>query len=152
MVREIDACDGLMARAADEAGIQFRVLNRSKGPAVHGPRVQADRAQYQQSILRQLRATPNLTVLEGSADAFIRTPNGDGVRGVVLSDGSRVESDAVILTTGTFLGGRIHLGKESWPSGRMGDAPTSEISNALRNVGFTLGRLKTGIIIIMLYL
>jgi tRNA uridine 5-carboxymethylaminomethyl modification enzyme len=99
-----------MAKAADEAGIQFRVLNRSKGPAVHGPRVQADRVKYRESIVRQLQATPNLSILEGSADEFIRNENGD-VRGVVLADGTRLSSAAVILATGTFLGGRIHLGK-----------------------------------------
>ena len=143
LVREIDAMDGLMARAVDEAGIQFRVLNRSKGPAVHGPRVQADRVRYRDAIMRQLRATPNLSIVEGSADAFLRNERGD-VTGVVLADGTQLSSAATVLATGTFLGGRIHLGKESWPSGRMGDAPTSEISHALRNAGFELGRLKTG--------
>jgi len=143
LVREIDAMDGLMGRAADAAGIQFRVLNRSKGAAVHGPRIQADRDIYQSAIVSLLQQTPNLDIVQGSADAFLFNENGY-VCGVTLEDGTEIKSKSVVLTTGTFLGGRIHLGTESWPSGRMGDAPTSKISIALKDAGFPLGRLKTG--------
>jgi tRNA uridine 5-carboxymethylaminomethyl modification enzyme len=146
LVREIDALGGLMARCADAASIQCRVLNRSKGAAVHGPRVQADRQLYQAAVLASIdRAAPNLQVVEAAADAFRFADKARSrVTGVVLSDGVELLADAVVLTTGTFLGGRIHLGAESWPSGRMGDAPTSALSTALREAGFDLGRLKTG--------
>jgi tRNA uridine 5-carboxymethylaminomethyl modification enzyme len=146
LVREIDALGGLMARCADAASIQCRVLNRSKGAAVHGPRVQADRQLYQAAVLAAIdAAAPRLTVVEAAADAFsFADLSRSRVSGVVLSDGVHLHADAVVLTTGTFLGGRIHLGNESWPSGRMGDAPTSELSTALREAGFDLGRLKTG--------
>jgi tRNA uridine 5-carboxymethylaminomethyl modification enzyme len=146
LVREIDALGGLMGRCADAAAIQYRLLNRSKGAAVHGPRVQADRELYRAAVLASLEAPHRgtLEIVEASVDAFLFGAPSRSVAGVVLSDGAELRGAAVVLTTGTFLGGRIHLGRESWPSGRMGDAPTSALSSALREAGFELGRLKTG--------
>ena len=142
LVREIDALDGLMGRAADASGIQFRLLNRRKGPAVQGPRTQADRARYQQFIQTELQAEPNLSIVIGEvADLLIV----DGrTAGVKLSDDSEIQAGAVVLTTGTFLRGVIHIGDVSRPGGRMGDAPSQALAKRLDDLNLPLGRLKTG--------
>jgi tRNA uridine 5-carboxymethylaminomethyl modification enzyme len=142
LVREVDALDGLMGRVADAAGIQFRMLNRSKGPAVQGPRAQADRALYRAAMQGAIRATPGLEVVEGSVEDLIVTQG--RVCGVVLGDGSRLPAAAVILTTGTFLNGLIHLGEKQIPAGRSGEAPALRLSERLYALGLQLGRLKTG--------
>jgi tRNA uridine 5-carboxymethylaminomethyl modification enzyme len=142
LVREVDALDGLMGRAADAGGIQFRMLNRRKGPAVRGPRAQADRKLYAAAMQAAIRETANLTVIEGEADELLRS--GDRVIGVRLGDGSKVRAGAVVITTGTFLRGLIHLGEKSWPAGRVGEAPALGLSKSFEAAGFTLGRLKTG--------
>jgi tRNA uridine 5-carboxymethylaminomethyl modification enzyme len=141
LVREIDALDGLMGRVADEGGIQFRVLNRRKGPAVRGPRAQADRALYARAMQRAIQATPNLHVIEGEADDLDIAGSVTGVR---LVDGRQFSTGAVVLTTGTFLRGLIHLGERQIPAGRVGEAPSIGLSATLERVGFALGRLKTG--------
>jgi tRNA uridine 5-carboxymethylaminomethyl modification enzyme len=142
LVREIDALDGIMARAIDLAGIQFRVLNRSKGPAVRGPRAQADRALYRAAIRDLLAAQPNLEIEACAVDDLILEA-GRAV-GVVTEDGRAWRAGAVVLTTGTFLRGEIHLGLERWPAGRVGDAPAVRLAQSLERVGFALRRLKTG--------
>lgn len=142
LVREIDAMDGLMGRAADMAGIQFRLLNRSKGPAVQGPRTQADRKLYRSAVRRLLAEYETLSIIEGEASAF-RMVDG-AVRGLELTDGRILEASAVVLTTGTFLRGLIHLGDETFPAGRMGEKRAERLSGALEAAGFALGRLKTG--------
>jgi tRNA uridine 5-carboxymethylaminomethyl modification enzyme len=142
LVREIDALDGLMGRVADQGGIQFRVLNRRKGPAVRGPRAQADRKLYAAAMQRAVLATPNLTVVEGEADDLVIA---DGrVEGVRLVDGRALPAGAVVLTTGTFLRGLIHIGERQTPAGRAGEAPALGLSATLERIGFALGRLKTG--------
>jgi tRNA uridine 5-carboxymethylaminomethyl modification enzyme len=142
LVREIDGLDGLMGRVADAAGIQFRLLNRSKGPAVQGPRAQADRSLYRQAMQAAIRETANLEVVEGGVEDLIVA---DGrVCGVVLSDGRRFSSAAVVLTAGTFLNGLIHLGEQKIPAGRVGEAPALKLSERLYGLGLQLGRLKTG--------
>jgi tRNA uridine 5-carboxymethylaminomethyl modification enzyme len=142
LVREIDACDGLMGRVADEAGIQFRVLNRRKGPAVRGPRAQADRKLYRNAMQAAISAQPNLDVIEGEVDDLEVT---DGaISGVVLLDGRRFSTKAVVLTTGTFLRGVFHRGEETSPAGRVGEKPVLGLSIRLENLGLQLGRLKTG--------
>ena len=142
LVREIDALDGLMGRIADAGGIQFRVLNRRKGPAVRGPRAQADRKLYATAMQGAIRAIPNLTVVEAEADDLVLR---DGrVAGIVLADGRRLATGAVVLTTGTFLRGLIHIGEKQIPAGRVGEAPALGLSRTLENSGFALGRLKTG--------
>jgi tRNA uridine 5-carboxymethylaminomethyl modification enzyme len=142
LVREIDALDGLMGRIADEGGIQFRVLNRRKGPAVRGPRAQADRKLYAAAMQRAIQATPNLTVIESEADDVVAT---DGcIAGVRLVDGRELMAGAVVLTTGTFLRGLIHIGERQTPAGRVGEAPAIGLSATLEGLGFRLGRLKTG--------
>jgi tRNA uridine 5-carboxymethylaminomethyl modification enzyme len=142
LVREIDALDGLMGRAADQGGIQFRVLNRRKGPAVHGPRAQADRKLYAAAIQTAIRETPGLTVVEGEADDLL-IDNG-GVIGVRLTDGREIRTGSVVLTTGTFLRGLIHVGEQQTPAGRVGEASSMGLSVTLERAGFTLGRMKTG--------
>lgn len=143
LVREIDALDGLMGRVGDAAGIQFRLLNRRKGPAVQGPRAQADRKLYRQAMQSELARIENLTVLEGEvADLTVGT--GDAVTGVLLADGTALKAGAVVLTTGTFLGGLIHLGEKSWPAGRYGEAPSSALAVRLRERNLPMSRLKTG--------
>ena len=127
LVREIDALDGLMGRVADAGGIQFRVLNRRKGPAVHGPRAQADRRLYAAAMQAAIRQTPGLTVLEGEADDLM-LENGR-VAGVRLADGREIRAGAVVLTTGTFLRGLIHIGEQQTPAGRMGEAPALGLSS-----------------------
>ncbi|MFP9139436.1 tRNA uridine-5-carboxymethylaminomethyl(34) synthesis enzyme MnmG [Devosia sp. XGJD_8] len=142
LVREIDALDGLMGRVADQAGIQFRVLNRRKGPAVRGPRAQADRKLYRQAMQAAISAQANLDVIEGEVDDVEVT---DGVvSGVVLLDGRRLGTRAVVLTTGTFLRGLIHRGEETTPAGRVGEKPVLGLSTRLEALGLQLGRLKTG--------
>src|SRR5882672_3035563 len=142
LVREIDALDGLMGRVADQGGIQFRVLNRRKGPAVRGPRAQADRKLYAAAMQRAIRETPSLTVIEGEADDLVIGEG--GVTGVKLADGRIFAAPAVVLTTGTFLRGLIHIGEQQTPAGRVGEAPAVGMALTLERLGFTLGRLKTG--------
>jgi len=142
LVREIDAMDGVMGRIADLAGIQFRLLNRKKGPAVQGPRAQADRAIYRHEMQAATAAQEYLTVIEGEATDFIMV--GDRVGGVVLSDGSTIRSAATVLTTGTFLRGVIHIGDVSRPGGRMGEQPAVAMADRLKGFALPLGRLKTG--------
>lgn len=142
LVREIDAMDGLMGRVIDRSGIQFRVLNRRKGPAVRGPRAQADRKLYRLAMQDEIRAIPNLSVVEAEVLDFMVS---DGcVSGVVLSTGEAVKSGAVVLTTGTFLRGLIHIGERKIPAGRMNENPAIKLSETLGAIGFELGRLKTG--------
>jgi tRNA uridine 5-carboxymethylaminomethyl modification enzyme len=141
-VREIDALDGLMGRVADAGGIQFRMLNRRKGPAVRGPRAQADRKLYAAAMQEALRQAPNLTIVEGEVDDLTLV---DGrVAGVRLVDGRAFAVAAVVLTTGTFLRGLIHIGEHQTPAGRVGEAPSLGLSGTLERAGFALGRLKTG--------
>ncbi|EFI53531.1 tRNA uridine-5-carboxymethylaminomethyl(34) synthesis enzyme MnmG [Afipia sp. 1NLS2] len=142
LVREIDALDGLMGRMADRGGIQFRVLNRRKGPAVRGPRAQIDRALYATAMQGEIRETPNLTVIEGEADELL-LENGR-IAGLKLADGREFACRAVVITTGTFLRGIIHLGEKNWPAGRIDEAPAVGLSGSFERIGFTLGRLKTG--------
>lgn len=142
LVREIDAMDGVMGRIADQAGIQFRLLNRRKGPAVQGPRAQADRGLYREAMLREMRAQDNLDIVEGEAVDFLM--EGGAVAGVVLADGRQLLAKAVVLTTGTFLRGVIHIGDVSRPGGRMGDRPSVQLAERLDTFALPLGRLKTG--------
>ncbi|MGY4401076.1 tRNA uridine-5-carboxymethylaminomethyl(34) synthesis enzyme MnmG [Bradyrhizobium sp. USDA 3315] len=142
LVREVDALDGLMGRVADAGGIQFRMLNRRKGPAVRGPRAQADRKLYAAAMQAAITETANLNVIEGEADELVVV---DGrVAGICLGDGRRLSAGAVVITTGTFLRGLIHLGEKNWPAGRVGEAPAMGLSASFERAGFVLGRLKTG--------
>ncbi len=142
LVREVDALDGLMGRVGDAGGIQFRVLNRRKGPAVRGPRAQADRKLYAAAMQAAILETERLSVIEGEADDLIVV---DGrVTGLRLADGRELRAGAVVVTTGTFLRGLIHLGERNWPAGRVGEAPAVGLSGSFERAGFTLGRLKTG--------
>ena len=142
LVREIDALDGLMGRVADQAGIQFRLLNRRKGPAVQGPRAQADRKLYRAAMQSEIAGTQNLRVVEGEAVDLLM--DGNRAAGVVLHDGSELRSAAVILTTGTFLRGVIHVGDKQTSGGRMGDRPSVKLAERIDSFGLPLGRLKTG--------
>ncbi len=142
LVREIDALDGLMGRVADAAGIQFRMLNRSKGPAVRGPRAQADRQLYRMAMQQELSQQQQLSIIEGAVNALVIS-NGQ-VCGVVTEDGRQLLSRAVVLTTGTFLNGLIHIGEKKIPAGRVGDPPARGLSQQLADAGLQLGRLKTG--------
>ncbi len=142
LVREVDALDGVMARAADKAGIQFRVLNRRKGPAVQGPRAQADRKLYRQAMQELVAQTQNLALVEGEAACILSEAG--AVTGVELADGRTLACQAVVLTTGTFLRGVIHLGDQRTPAGRFGDRPSIELARSLDAAGFALARLKTG--------
>ena len=142
LVREVDALDGLMGRVADAGGIQFRMLNRRKGPAVRGPRAQADRKLYAAAMQAAIRETANLEVVEGEADDLM-VSNGR-VSGVRLADGRGLSAGAVVITTGTFLRGLIHLGEKNWPAGRVDEPPALGLSKSFEAEGFTLGRLKTG--------
>ncbi|HVY86303.1 MAG TPA: tRNA uridine-5-carboxymethylaminomethyl(34) synthesis enzyme MnmG [Caulobacterales bacterium] len=157
LVREIDALDGVMGRVADAAGIQFRLLNRSKGPAVRGPRAQSDRKLYRYAMQAALAAQPNLTVIEAAVEDLITAvipgsrsetlrPSGmtERVVGVVCADGRRFSAERVVLTTGTFLKGVIHIGDKRTPAGRHGEAPAIGLSDRLYALGFAMGRLKTG--------
>ncbi len=143
LVREIDALDGLMGRVIDRAGLQFRVLNRSKGPAVQGPRAQADRALYKRVMAELLAEQENLVLHQGSAEDLELDGSGR-VAAVITAAGERFAAGAVVLTTGTFLRGLIHMGETKIPAGRVGDAPSVGLSLALERIGFQLGRLKTG--------
>ncbi|MEI8393369.1 MAG: tRNA uridine-5-carboxymethylaminomethyl(34) synthesis enzyme MnmG [Rhodospirillaceae bacterium] len=143
MVREIDALDGVMARAIDRAGIQFRILNRSKGPAVRGPRAQADRKLYRQAMQALLAEQANLTIHAGAVEDLITGSDGR-VTGIITANGQRLSAGAVVITTGTFLRGLIHIGSETEPAGRVGDPPSLGLSTALARLGLPLGRLKTG--------
>ncbi|EMC97398.1 hypothetical protein BAUCODRAFT_450980 [Baudoinia panamericana UAMH 10762] len=152
MLREIDALDGLVGRITDKAGVQFRVLNRKKGPAVWGPRAQIDRALYKKHMREEMLAYPGLQVKEGKvADIIIDRSSGavlggrhGKITGIRLESGETVMTENVVITTGTFLGGEIHVGLDVFPSGRMGEAATFGLSNSLKDAGFKLGRLKTG--------
>lgn len=141
LVREIDALDGLMGRAADAAGIQFRLLNRRKGPAVQGPRAQADRKLYRGAVQAILASQPNLQVIEGEVTALLQ--EGERVVGVEVS-GGQLRARAVVLTTGTFLRGVIHIGNQQRPGGRIGDKPSVKLAEQIDEFGLPLGRLKTG--------
>ena len=142
LVREIDAFDGLMARVADQAGIQFRLLNRSKGPAVQGPRAQADRKLYRQAMQGEIRDTANLNVIEGGVEDLVIS--GGRVQGAVLASGVEVRGGSVVLTTGTFLNGFIHRGEKKIPAGRDGAPPALNLSERLLALNLRMGRLKTG--------
>jgi tRNA uridine 5-carboxymethylaminomethyl modification enzyme len=167
LVREIDALDGVMARAIDASGIQFRMLNASKGAAVRGPRAQADRKLYLRAVQEIIFNYPNLDIAEGAVEDLIisrhcekaegrrgnpndkngllRSARNDNVcKGIILADGRKISAGAVVLTTGTFLNGLIHRGKEKIPAGRVGDAPALKLSDRLRSLDLSLGRLKTG--------
>ncbi|MDP3705283.1 MAG: tRNA uridine-5-carboxymethylaminomethyl(34) synthesis enzyme MnmG [Legionellaceae bacterium] len=142
LVREIDALDGAMARAADEAGIQFRILNASKGPAVRATRAQADRVLYRQAIRQQLQSQPNLTLFQQAVDDVL--VDGDRVVGVVTQMGLTLRAHAIVLTVGTFLGGKIHVGMNQYAGGRAGDPPAIALAQRLRELALPVGRLKTG--------
>ena len=142
LVREIDALDGIMGRVTDQAGIQYRLLNASKGPAVQGPRTQADRKLYRQAMQRELAGTENLHLIEGAAGDLLLDEG--KIKGLILEDGREIKAPKVIITTGTFLRGLIHLGPKTWPAGRMGEAPSNELSKRFEALGFDLRRLKTG--------
>src|SRR4051794_24109617 len=143
LVREIDALDGVIGRAIDRAGIQFRMLNRSKGPAVRGPRAQADRKLYRSAMTEILAEIANLHIVEGAAEDLTLDAAGR-VCGIARGNGEKIRAGRVVLTTGTFLGGLIHIGEEKIPAGRVGEAPSLGLSRTLRGLGFALGRLKTG--------
>ena len=143
LVREIDALDGVMARVADASGIQFRMLNRRKGPAVRGPRTQSDRKLYKRAMAAEIAEQGNLSVIEGEVVDIV--PGADGaVSRVDLEDGSSISCGAVVLTTGTFLNGLIHIGEQTIPAGRMGEKPSIALANRLKSLELPLGRLKTG--------
>ncbi|MCU9848101.1 tRNA uridine-5-carboxymethylaminomethyl(34) synthesis enzyme MnmG [Defluviimonas sp. WL0024] len=142
LVREVDALDGVMGRVADKAGIQFRLLNRRKGPAVQGPRAQADRKLYRQAMISEMEARPDLVLIEGEVIDF--RIHDQGVAGVVLADGAVIEAHAVVLTSGTFLRGVIHIGDQRQPGGRIGDRPSVRLAERIDGFGLPLGRLKTG--------
>ncbi|MFV2033844.1 MAG: FAD-dependent oxidoreductase, partial [Halocynthiibacter sp.] len=142
LVREIDAMDGVMGRVADAAGIQFRLLNRRKGPAVQGPRAQADRQIYKKAMLAMMQRRGNLEIIEGEVVDFLMKSG--AVTGVVLADGSEISVNSVVLTTGTFLRGVIHIGQQSRPGGRLGDRASVRLAERIDDFGLRLGRLKTG--------
>jgi tRNA uridine 5-carboxymethylaminomethyl modification enzyme len=142
LAREVDALGGLMGILADGAGIQFKILNRSRGPAVWGPRAQCDRALYSRLARRALEATPNLTLLEGMAESFLEAEG--RVTGVVTANGRRVEAQAIVVTTGTFLRGLMHTGERKTAGGRFGEAAATGLSAGLARLGLRLGRFKTG--------
>lgn len=142
LVREIDALDGLMGRVADQAGIQFRLLNRSKGPAVRGPRAQADRKLYRTAMQQAIRGQHGLTVVEANVENLAL--QGEQVRGVICADGRLLSARAVVLTTGTFLRGVIHIGEKRIAAGRVDEEPAVGLALMLDDAGFEMGRLKTG--------
>jgi len=151
MLREIDALDGVAGRIIDKAGVQFRVLNRKKGPAVWGPRAQIDRALYKRYMKEEMLGYEGLNIVEGKVEDILVDREGQQesgrhgrIVGVRLDSGEVIPTENVVITTGTFLGGEIHIGMEVYPSGRMGEAPTYGLSKSLRDAGFKLGRLKTG--------
>ncbi|MCF6199250.1 MAG: tRNA uridine-5-carboxymethylaminomethyl(34) synthesis enzyme MnmG [Hyphomicrobiaceae bacterium] len=142
LVREIDALDGLMGRVADAGGIQFRMLNKSKGPAVQGPRAQADRKLYKAAMQKAIAETPNLEVIANGVEDLILQQG--KVTGIILSSGEQLMAGAIVLTTGTFLNGLIHIGTERIPAGRMGEKPSIALADRLYDLGLSMGRLKTG--------
>jgi tRNA uridine 5-carboxymethylaminomethyl modification enzyme len=142
LMREVDALDGLIARVSDRAAIQYRLLNRSKGPAVRGPRAQIDRALYRKAMQDEIGSIAGLTVIEAPAAGFL--VDGGRVEGIYTEDGSEIRSRCVVLTTGTFLGGLIHIGEKKVPAGRAGEAPSNALAQVLRGTGLRIGRLKTG--------
>ena len=142
LVREIDALDGIMGQAIDRAGIQFRMLNKSRGPAVQGPRAQADRRLYRRAVQTLLAEQENLEIIEGAV-GDLAVENGR-ITGIITEDGREYHAPAVVLTTGTFLGGLIHLGTERTPAGRIGERPSVKLAERLRGMGLPVGRLKTG--------
>ncbi len=142
LVREVDALGGIMGEVIDATGIQFRLLNRSRGPAVQSPRAQADRNLYRTEMRRRLSETENLSIVEGEVASICFA--GDRVSGVELADGTLLESLTVVLTTGTFLNGLIHVGKKTFQAGRSGEPASIRLANCIRNIGFRTGRLKTG--------
>lgn len=144
LVREIDALDGIMGRAADVSGIQFRLLNRKKGPAVQGPRTQADRELYVKAVQVALKEYENLTIIEGAVGSLLLHRDGTSIRGVVLESGTEIQSNRVVITTGTFLRGLIHIGDQRTPAGRMGEEPTLRLAEQFDDFSFQMGRLKTG--------
>ena len=143
LVREIDALDGIMGRVTDQAGIQYRLLNASKGPAVQGPRTQADRKLYLEAMQRELANTPNLSLVEGAV-GDLSVSEGGALTGLVLEDGREIAGSQIIITTGTFLRGLIHLGPKTWSAGRWGEDPANQLSARFEKLGFGLRRLKTG--------
>lgn len=145
LLREIDALDGVAPRICDQAGIHFKILNAAKGPAVHGPRAQIDRSLYKQHIKDCLLQYPNLTIREGSVRDLLleSTESGHLIRGLLLEDGKQIKASSIVITTGTFLGGEIHIGMETFPGGRMGDRP-SELSQTFKRIGLRVSRLRTG--------
>ncbi|MGB5075956.1 MAG: FAD-dependent oxidoreductase, partial [Sphingorhabdus sp.] len=145
LVREVDAFDGLIARAADDAAIHYRMLNASKGAAVQGPRSQADRKLFKASIQRQLASTPGLQMIEGEVAALLFAGHGDTkIAGLVLADGTELRSPAVILATGTFLGGKLFRGEERLVGGRIGENSALRLAEQIRKSGLPIARLKTG--------
>ena len=146
LVREIDALDGLMGRAIDQAGIQFRMLNKSRGPAVHGPRAQADRALYRTAIQNFLAEYDNVSIIEAAVGDILvkKTHHGNQVKGIMTEAGHTYHCTTIVLTTGTFLGGLIHLGGERTPAGRVGEAPSNKLALRLAEMQLPIGRLKTG--------
>lgn len=154
LLREVDALDGVSSKVTDKAGIHFKVLNASRGPAVHGPRAQIDRKIYLEEMQKVILNYPNLSVLEAQVEDIIIDPSHSGVdfsgrsygqvKGVILSDGRVLRCSKVVVTTGTFLGGEIHIGLTAYPSGRMGEDATFGLSKTFREAGFRVGRLKTG--------
>lgn len=142
LVREVDAMNGVIGKVADRAGIQFRLLNRKKGPAVQGPRAQADRALYRSAMAEEIAAQHNLVVVLGEvADLLIED---SALKGIALTDGQEIHCPTVILTTGTFLGGIVHIGDRQFSAGRMGDPAANKLAQSVRGLGLTIGRLKTG--------
>ena len=142
LVREIDALDGVMARAIDQSGIQFRMLNKSKGPAVHGPRSQADRSLYKKSVQEILLSEQKIKVIEGFVDDLIIDK--EKINGIILDNDKKIFCCSLVITTGTFLGGKIYVGNTTFEAGRIGDKSSSKLSKTIRNLGFPVGRLKTG--------
>ena len=145
-MKEVDALDGVCALASDQSGVQYKMLNRSKGPAVWGPRAQIDRQLYKNFVQKHLLATPNLTIQTGSVEDLILADDGSGVKvdGVAMKSGRKIRAGAVVITTGTFLRGQINIGLEVRPAGRIGDEPAIGLAETLSRIGFRLGRLKTG--------
>ncbi|XP_059612645.1 protein MTO1 homolog, mitochondrial [Phlebotomus argentipes] len=146
LIREIDALDGVCGRCCDKSGVQYKMLNRRRGPAVWGPRAQIDRQLYKKAVQEELSSTENLEICTASVDNLILSETADGVScgGVVLEGGAEVESETVIITTGTFLRGEIHIGLDVRPAGRIGDAPAVGLAESLERIGFRMARLKTG--------
>src|SRR6187399_1589665 len=141
LVREIDALGGLMGEAIDATGIQFKLLNRSRGPSVWSPRAQADKRAYSRWVADRLVTTPNISIIQGRAGRI--AIEAGLVIGLELEDGGRLDCRALVITTGTFLNGLIHVGREQRPAGRHGEPPSGALAESIRDLGFTMGRLKT---------